>query len=119
MRIERNILSKENSLVLRGMAIMAIMLHNFLHNPKLGFSLENEMSFSEERARHFFTQLSYGTFNLYDWLSFLGWTGVVVFVFLTGYGIAKNTPPLYQCKILYHILYDDISSYLPYYFLHA
>lgn len=78
---------------MRGLAIMAIMLHNFLHNPKLGFSLENEMAFSVERVNHFYSHINYTLLNPYEWFSFLGWIGVVVFVFLTGYGVAKNTPP--------------------------
>lgn len=88
-----NLLSKENSLVLRGLAIIAIMLHNFLHNPKLGFSLENEMAFSVERVNHFYSHINYTLLNPYEWFSFLGWIGVAVFVFLTGYGVAKNAPP--------------------------
>lgn len=88
-----NLLSKENSLILRGLAIIAIMLHNFLHNPKLGFSLENEMVFSIERVNHFYSHINYTLFNPYEWLSFLGWIGVAVFVFLTGYGVAKIPSP--------------------------
>lgn len=87
------ILSKESSLILRGVAIMAIMLHNFLHNPQLGFSLENEMAYKPENALHFFEVVGFKGLNVYELLSFLGWTGVVVFVFLTGYGVAKNPPP--------------------------
>lgn len=87
-----NILNKENSLILRGMAIIAIMLHNFLHNQNLGFSAENEMSFSEDRATHFFNLITLGQCNGYEIFSFLGWTGVAVFIFLTGYGTFRNTP---------------------------
>lgn len=92
MDIERDLLTKENSLILRGLAIMSIMLHNFLHNPMLGFTQENEMSFSGEHAKHFFSTLDI-TCDPYEWLSFLGWTGVVVFVFLTGFGVSRITPP--------------------------
>lgn len=88
-----DILKKENSLILRGIAIIAIMLHNFLHNPNLGFSAENEMSFSEDRTSHFFNLITLGQCNGYEIFSFLGWTGVAVFVFLTGYGTFRNTPP--------------------------
>lgn len=91
--IMKALLSKENSLILRGLAIMFIMLHNFLHNPSLGFSQENEMSFSSEKAHHFFNVLADGGVNAYELFSFLGWVGVPVFVFLTGYGISKVAPP--------------------------
>lgn len=85
---EKSILTKENSLVLRGLAIIAIMLHNFLHSKKLGFSRENEMSFSYEKASHFFDLLVGGDVYFYEIFSFLGWIGVPVFIFLTGYGTA-------------------------------
>ncbi len=100
--MSNNLLSKENSLVLRGMAIMVIMLHNFLHNPQLGFSLENEMSFSQERASFFFNILYSGKLNAYELFSFLGWTGVAIFVFLTGYGVSSlsNECRYTKCQIL-------------------
>jgi peptidoglycan/LPS O-acetylase OafA/YrhL len=69
------------------------MLHNFLHNPQLGFSLENEMSFSNERASLFFNLFQAGQYSIYEFFSFLGWIGVAVFVFLTGYGLAKSSSP--------------------------
>ncbi len=83
-----NILTKENSNILRGLAIMSIMLHNFLHLGKWGFSSENEMAFSQEKANAFFNALKLGQTNVFGELfSFLGWIGVPVFIFLTGYGI--------------------------------
>lgn len=39
-----DILSKDNSLILRGLGITSIMLHNFLTNPQFGLSRCNEMS---------------------------------------------------------------------------
>ena len=85
-----NILTKENSLILRGLGIVAIMMHNFLHNPKLGFSQENEMSFVKSNVEHFFGVVANGQNEIYEVLSFLGWTGV--FVFLTGYGVFQRCP---------------------------
>lgn len=91
--MKENILSKENSKILRGLAIIAITLHNYLHI--LGFSKENEMAFSMENTNHFFTVLSDGDF-LAEIFSFLGWMGVPVFVFLTGFGVAMCPPPIAQ-----------------------
>ena len=87
-----DILSKDNSKVLRGIAIITIALHNYLHI--LGFSTENEMSFSMENTRHFFDVVSWEN-SLAEIFSFLGWMGFPVFIFLTGYGVA-HTPPSYM-----------------------
>lgn len=89
-----DILSKENSLVLRGLAILSIFLHNFIHAHRFGFILENEGSFTQEKADAFFRFLAHPDWTvLFQFLSFLGWIGVPVFVFLTGYGLAKKYPP--------------------------
>lgn len=87
-----NILSKENSLVLRGLAILAILFHNHLH--WAGFCMENEGSFEQAKADAFFRALAHpGWAAVFDAVSFLGWIGVPVFVFLTGYGLAVKHPP--------------------------
>lgn len=49
-----SILSRENSMILRGVAILFIMLHNFLHLQMWGFTGENEMEFLSEKAVGFF-----------------------------------------------------------------
>ena len=82
-----NILSKENSLILRGLAILSIMFHNYLH--MVGFCRENEGSFVQAKVGAFFGVLAHPGLSLpFDLVSFLGWLGVPVFVFLTGYGLA-------------------------------
>lgn len=82
----QSLLSRQNSLILRGLAIVFISLHNFLHLKVFGFSGENEMSFSPNNAANFIDALSTGTNIAGEFLSHLGWIGVPVFVFLTGYG---------------------------------
>ena len=88
-------LTKENSQVLRGLAILSIMMHNFLHLERWGFSGENEMSFVQAKADAFFSVLSAGQTSFFGVLcelfSFAGWLGVPVFVFLTGYGVAVQS----------------------------
>lgn len=93
-----NILSKDNSLILRGMAILAIMFHNYLY--RIGFSPANEMSFVQAKANDFFHALAHPGVLLHPGfsigchiVSFLGWLGVPVFVFLTGYGLSMKYPP--------------------------
>lgn len=88
-----SLLTRDNSLLLRGVAILFIVLHNYLHYPQFGFSGENEMSFSAAKAEGFFSAITVGSNLIGEFISHLGWIGVPVFVFLTGYGIAL-TPPL-------------------------
>lgn len=94
-----SILSRNNSLILRGVAILFIMLHNFLHIERWGFTIENEGAFSSERASDFFNAIMGGSNIVGEFLSHLGWIGVPVFIFLTGYGVA-HTPPLHACRIV-------------------
>ncbi len=92
--MSNNLLDKQNALVMRGLAIMAIMLHNFLHRPIFGFTKENETIYSQEKADTFWNAITSFDTNLFcELFSFLGWTGVSVFVFLTGYGITTKHPP--------------------------
>ena len=103
---EYNILSKENSAIMRGVAILFIMLHNFLHYGSFGFSKENEMSFSAEKQEVFLNAISAPDANIFgEFFSFIGWIGVPVFIFLTGYGLAKKYPigcPFDRRKYLRH-----------------
>lgn len=78
---------------MRGIAILFIILHNYLHLEQYGFTGENEMSFSGDKAVDFFNAVSNGSNVIAEFLSHLGWIGVPVFVFLTGYGIALIPPP--------------------------
>lgn len=95
-----DILSKDNSLILRGLGITSIMLHNFLTNPQFGLSRCNEMSFSTEKTWAFFYSLGHGN-TIAEFIAFLGWAGVPVFIFLTGYGVAISSPSSFQNSILY------------------
>lgn len=81
-----NYISKNESLALRGVCITMIVLHNFIHSV-VPFH-ENEKSFSVIRADFFvnniFDQPILGT------ISYLGWLGVPMFFFLSGYGLNKK-----------------------------
>ena len=90
---EIHLLTKDNSNVFRGIAIISIMLHNLLHNAKFGFSAENEMSWSFGKWSGFLSAVSEGHTNIMaETLSFIGWIGVPVFIFLTGYGLSQKHP---------------------------
>ena len=93
LSMDVSLLSKDNALVLRGVAIVFIVLHNFIHLGLWGFSRENEMSFKPCNADSFFSALTSGTNLIAEFFSHLGWIGVPVFIFLTGYGIALTPPP--------------------------
>jgi hypothetical protein len=86
-----DMLSKENSMILRGLGITSIMLHNLLTIPQFGLSRCNEMSFSTEKTWAFLNSLGHGNM-IAEFIAFLGWAGVPVFVFLTGYGVAISAP---------------------------
>lgn len=88
MKSYQSLLSRDNSWIIRGVAILFIMLHNFLHLKLWGFTGENEMSFSLENASGFFNAITNGSNVIGEFLSHLGWIGVPIFVFLTGYGVA-------------------------------
>lgn len=108
------ILTKENSQILRGLAILSIMMHNFLHKGIWGFSGENEMSFVQEKANAFINVLILRQTDflgvLCELFSFVGWIGVPVFVFLSGYGLAVSGSE-YKREVdsLKHEIKDDQS----------
>lgn len=118
----KELLSQENSNVLRGLAIMAIMLHNFFHYG-FGFSSENEGNYIEENVNNFFIAINSGHTNIIaEILSFLGWIGVPVFIFLTGYGLSIKYPLqlLYKTetdKVLYDFPVNERKRYLKHSFL--
>lgn len=71
---------------MRGISIMLIMLHNLLHLYP-GVLHESEFSYDGNLIDKFFVLLTGGTITGYDLLSFFGWYGVPVFIFLSGYGL--------------------------------
>ena len=85
-----DILSKDNSLILRGLGITSIMLHIFLTNPQFGLSRCNEMSFSTEKTWAFLNSLGHGNM-IAEFITFIGWVAMPVFVFLTGYGVTISS----------------------------
>ena len=77
-------------MILRGFAIITIVLHNFVH--LYGFVSENEFRFDAELLPRFLMNLKTQSlpFVVGDIFSFVGWLGVPVFVFLSGYGLVKK-----------------------------
>lgn len=90
-------LSKESSLLFKGVAIVMIMVHNFMHLFPL--PKENEFDFSIERTESLFYLLWNEPENSIRVLfSFYGHFGVQVFIFLSAYGLTKkytSSQPIY------------------------
>lgn len=83
-------LSREDSALLKGLAILGIVLHNFAHWLP-GCVVENEYMFSASNTWHLLRVLGHGgphvVLNLF---SYFGHYGVPVFLFVSGYGLVKK-----------------------------
>lgn len=89
MRLNLYNLSKEQISAIKGIAIIMIVLHNFIHLQS-GVQ-ENEMYYSRDILIHMLevTKLDYSTlFN--NILSYFGHFGVQLFIFVSGYGLTKK-----------------------------
>lgn len=83
---------------MRGIAILCIVFHNFLHLILPTF--ENEFDFSLSRVEVFTDSLTVNpAWALADVMSFFGWYGVAVFVFLSGYGLVRK----YESRVDGHL----------------
>lgn len=80
-------LTKQQCLIIKGLAILIIMLHNFVHT-LLDIPC-NESSFIQERTSLFLANL-FTSSSIWYILSYVGWIGVPVFIFLSGYGLTKK-----------------------------
>ena len=82
-------LSRDCCAAMRGLAIVAIVLHNYCHLLP-GTLDENEFEYFQRNADGFIRALTASGHLLIDVLSFAGWYGVPVFMFLTGYGLVRK-----------------------------
>lgn len=88
-------LSKDDTLIIKGIAIVLIILHNYFHHFQ-GIVAENEFDFDNDSFYNLWNSFSdsIGKFII-DFVSFYGHYGVTAFFFLSGYGLAlkyKETP---------------------------
>ena len=83
-------ISKTESQAMRGIAILAIVLHNYCH--WLGKMVqENEYQFSVRNVRRLMVEVAHPSWELIAHLiSFFGHYGVPVFVFLSAYGLVMK-----------------------------
>src|SRR5574344_51864 len=85
--MKTSILTKDECSAMRGIAIMAIMLHNYCHWLN-GTLRENEYKFHADRAAGMWQALTFpDALFLANMLSFRGHYGVPVFLFLSGFGL--------------------------------
>ncbi len=75
--------------VLKGFAIISIVLHNFCHWLP-GCAVENEYTFLAERTYRFIELLTHGQHVMLNIFSFVGHYGVAIFLFVSGYGLVKK-----------------------------
>ncbi len=75
-----------DTLILKGIAIASITLHNYYH--LLGPIKENEFDFDPARFRVFLHSLQDPRLELRALFAFLGHYGVQIFIFLSAYGLA-------------------------------
>lgn len=79
-----------NSQVLRGLAILSIILHNYTHVMH-GAIFENEFTYQAWHVSKLLNYLSHPDERLpLQLFSFFGHYGVVIFVFLSAYGLEKK-----------------------------
>jgi len=83
-------MSKTESMALRGLAILGIVLHNYCHF--LGFAVkENEYTFTAEKPMQLMEKVMAMDKDLFIHLfSFFGHYGVPIFLFISGYGLVKK-----------------------------
>lgn len=82
--------SKDDSLIIKGLAILAIMLHNFFRwvDPATG---ENEFGFAAHTVYKFTEQLTSQPQEFINIIfSYLGHFGVQLFILISGYGLTKS-----------------------------
>ncbi len=81
-------MTRKECSVLRGIAILCIILHNYCH--WIPFAVhENEFSFNLEYYFNFWNSIQWNTLFI-QFFSFWGHLGVPVFVMLSGYGLVQK-----------------------------
>jgi len=83
--------SKKDTAIIKGFAIMLIVLHNYLHWQD-GFGIENESDFLQQNVYIFFKNLYplQWTETVSAVFGFLGHYGVQLFIFISAYGLTAQ-----------------------------
>ena len=118
--MERTEFTNNDSLIIKGLAILTIMLHNFFRwvSPSVG---ENEFGFFAKCITNFTNQIVNQPSESINLLfSYLGHFGVQLFILISGYGLTKSMLAKPQCwaafmggrlKKIYPLLLIAIGSF--------
>lgn len=107
MNISLYNLSKAQTTVLKGISMIIIVLHNFIHATNvIG---ENEFDFNPDRIIRFLVAIKHNAFMLINGsLSYLGIFALEIFIFASAYGLVKqflkNKPSSYWKYLLPKII---------------
>lgn len=88
MKINLYQLSKDQITLFKGVAILLIVLHNYVH--LISGVTENELLYNAGVVKKFITSLQYPDRIFNSLISFLGHYGVQIFIFCSGYGLTKK-----------------------------
>ncbi|WP_109488382.1 acyltransferase family protein [Occallatibacter savannae] len=81
-------LDKKDTTILKALAIVAIVFHNFFH---IAVNVrENEFDFKPERFGVFLRTVVHPSLTIQSLFAFYGHYGVQIFIFLSAYGLAKT-----------------------------
>lgn len=81
-------LDKKDTAILKGLAISAIVFHNFFH--VIGRVRENEFTFDSARFAVFLHAVVHPSTAIQSLFAFYGHLGIQVFIFLSAYGLARS-----------------------------
>jgi len=82
--------SRAQTEILKGIGILVIVLHNFLHNLTPSIS-ENQFSFHPERFSKFYLTIADNPFEIIRAsFSYFGHYGVQIFIFFSAYGLTRK-----------------------------
>lgn len=116
-------LTKKDTALLKGFAILCIILHNFCHWLPV-IALENEYKFYLKRTYVLVDFLNQGQHVIMNLFSYFGHYGVPLFIFLSGYGLVKKYEKgmsekvgvwdfiYYNAKKLWHLLWIGFLLWL-------
>ena len=86
-----NKISLENTIIYKGLFMLLIIWHNAIHPLFRPDRICNEINYSFSRIVLFIDTLKSGDLSLFSNISsFLGYVGVIIFLFFTGYGLTLS-----------------------------